>query len=151
MRATGPKLCLTAYSRIWTGPTCSASLTATCFTIPSMPSASPLRIGPTVRHAWSDNPVGDPAGWRQGTGADRRPRHSLGTCRAVLALDHGVQCHDGGIHRWAWWFAVLVPITGGIGILLTGTVVDNWYVWAQLHGWCTAKPIKRTNGKTVHV
>ena len=40
-----------------------------------------------------------------------------------------------GIHRWAWWFAVLVPITGGIGILLTGTVVDNWYVWAQDHGY----------------
>ena len=40
-----------------------------------------------------------------------------------------------GIHRWAWWFAVLVTLTGGIGILLTGTVVDNWYVWAQLHGY----------------
>ena len=40
-----------------------------------------------------------------------------------------------GIHRWAWWFAVLVPITGGIGILLTGTVVDNWFVWAQVHGY----------------
>ena len=40
-----------------------------------------------------------------------------------------------GIHRWAWWFAVLVPITGGIGILLTGTVVDNWFVWAQEHGY----------------
>ena len=38
-----------------------------------------------------------------------------------------------GIHRWAWWFAVLTPITGGIGILLTGTVVDNWFVWAQEH------------------
>jgi photosynthetic reaction center M subunit len=40
-----------------------------------------------------------------------------------------------GIHRWAWWFAVLVPLTGGIGILLTGTVVDNWFVWAQDHGF----------------
>ncbi len=40
-----------------------------------------------------------------------------------------------GIHRWAWWFAVLVGITGGIGILLTGTVVDNWFVWAQDHGY----------------
>jgi photosynthetic reaction center M subunit len=40
-----------------------------------------------------------------------------------------------GIHRWAWWFAVLVTLTGGIGILLTGTVVDNWFVWAQLHGY----------------
>jgi photosynthetic reaction center M subunit len=37
------------------------------------------------------------------------------------------------IHRWAWWFAVLTPLTGGIGILLTGTVVDNWYLWAVKH------------------
>ena len=40
-----------------------------------------------------------------------------------------------GIHRWAWWFAVLVTLTGGIGILLSGMVVDNWYVWAQQHGY----------------
>ncbi len=38
------------------------------------------------------------------------------------------------IHRWAWWFAVLCPLTGGIGILLTGTVVDNWYLWGIKHG-----------------
>jgi photosynthetic reaction center M subunit len=37
------------------------------------------------------------------------------------------------IHRWAWWFAVLTAVTGGIGILLTGTVVDNWYLWAVKH------------------
>jgi photosynthetic reaction center M subunit len=37
------------------------------------------------------------------------------------------------IHRWAWWFAVLCPLTGGIGMLLTGTVVDNWYLWAVKH------------------
>ena len=35
------------------------------------------------------------------------------------------------IHRWAWWFAVLTTLTGGIGILLTGTVVDNWYLWER--------------------
>jgi photosynthetic reaction center M subunit len=40
-----------------------------------------------------------------------------------------------GIHRWAWWFAVLTPITGGIGILLTGTVVDNWFIWAIEHNF----------------
>ncbi|MEL7164657.1 MAG: photosynthetic reaction center subunit M [Pseudomonadota bacterium] len=40
-----------------------------------------------------------------------------------------------GIHRWAWWFAVLTTLTGGIGILLTGTVVDDWYAWAQVHGY----------------
>jgi photosynthetic reaction center M subunit len=38
------------------------------------------------------------------------------------------------IHRWGWWFAVLVTLTGGIGILLTGTVVDNWYLWGVKHG-----------------
>ncbi|MEM9744467.1 MAG: photosynthetic reaction center subunit M [Pseudomonadota bacterium] len=37
-------------------------------------------------------------------------------------------------HRWGWWFAVLVTLTGGIGILITGTVVDNWTIWAQKHG-----------------
>jgi photosynthetic reaction center M subunit len=62
-----------------------------------------------------------------------------------LVLDRGTAAERGGlfwrwtmgfnasfesIHRWAWWFAVLCPITGGIGILLTGTVVDNWYLWA---------------------
>ena len=37
-------------------------------------------------------------------------------------------------HRWALWFAILCPLTGGIGILLTGTVVDNWYLWGVKHG-----------------
>jgi photosynthetic reaction center M subunit len=44
------------------------------------------------------------------------------------------------IHRWAWWFAVLCPLVGGIGILLTGTVVDNWYLWAVKHGVAPGYP-----------
>ena len=44
------------------------------------------------------------------------------------------------IHRWAWWFAVLTTLTGGIGILLTGTVVDNWYLWEQDHGYAPSYP-----------
>jgi photosynthetic reaction center M subunit len=44
------------------------------------------------------------------------------------------------IHRWAWWFAVLTPLTGGIGILLTGTVVDNWYLWGVKHGVAPVYP-----------
>ncbi|MEQ8433291.1 MAG: photosynthetic reaction center subunit M [Oceanicaulis sp.] len=43
------------------------------------------------------------------------------------------------IHRWAWWFAVLTTFTGGIGILITGTVVDNWYLWASENG--IARPL----------
>jgi photosynthetic reaction center M subunit len=38
------------------------------------------------------------------------------------------------IHRWAWWFAVLTTLTGGIGILITGTVVDDWFAWGLKHG-----------------
>jgi photosynthetic reaction center M subunit len=44
------------------------------------------------------------------------------------------------IHCWAWWFAVLCPLAGGIGILLTGTVVDNWYLWAVKHGVAPSYP-----------
>ncbi|RYF35204.1 MAG: photosynthetic reaction center subunit M [Comamonadaceae bacterium] len=36
------------------------------------------------------------------------------------------------IHRWAWWFAVLCP--------LTGTVVDNWYLWAVKHHMAPSYP-----------
>jgi photosynthetic reaction center M subunit len=45
------------------------------------------------------------------------------------------------IHRWGYWFAVLVVITGGIGILLTGTVVDNWYLWGIKHGLVPPYPV----------
>jgi photosynthetic reaction center M subunit len=45
------------------------------------------------------------------------------------------------IHRWAWWFAVLCPLAGGIGILLTGTVVDNWYLWGMKHGLVPPYPV----------
>lgn len=48
------------------------------------------------------------------------------------------------IHRWAWWFAVLTTFTGGIGILLTGTVVDNWYLWAVKHKVAPAYPAQNT-------
>ncbi|GAB0147285.1 photosynthetic reaction center subunit M [Marichromatium gracile] len=48
------------------------------------------------------------------------------------------------IHRWAWWCAVLTVITAGIGILLTGTVVDNWYLWAVKHGVAPSYPIETT-------
>lgn len=44
------------------------------------------------------------------------------------------------VHRWAWWFAILTPLTGGIGILLTGTVVDNWYLWGIEHGIVSPTP-----------
>jgi photosynthetic reaction center M subunit len=44
------------------------------------------------------------------------------------------------IHRWSWWFAFLTTFTGAIGILLTGTAVDNWYLWGQRHGLVPSYP-----------
>ena len=44
------------------------------------------------------------------------------------------------IHRWSYWFAFLTTFTGAIGILLTGTVVDNWYLWAVKHNVAPAYP-----------
>ena len=68
--------------------------------------------------------------------ADRRPRHGLVSGHGtVLALDHGLQRHDGVdpplglVVRGA-----RVTLTGGIGILITGTVVDNWYAWGHRVG-----------------
>ena len=56
-----------------------------------------------------------------------------GTHRAQLfwRWTMGFNANSYNIHLWAWWFAMLVGITGGIGILLSGTLVDNWFLWAQ--------------------
>jgi photosynthetic reaction center M subunit len=45
------------------------------------------------------------------------------------------------IHKWAWWFGVLTCVTGGIGIILTGTVVENWYLWGMKHGLVPSYPM----------
>ncbi len=46
----------------------------------------------------------------------------------------GFNANMESVHRWAWWFAMLTCITGGIGVLLTGTAVDNWTLWGMKHG-----------------
>ena len=46
----------------------------------------------------------------------------------------GFNANFDSIHKWAYWFALLTSLTGGIGILMTGTVVDNWYLWGVKHG-----------------
>jgi photosynthetic reaction center M subunit len=40
--------------------------------------------------------------------------------------------------------AVLCPLVGGIGILLTGTVVDNWFLWGVKHGIAPSYPFDLT-------
>jgi photosynthetic reaction center M subunit/photosynthetic reaction center L subunit len=43
----------------------------------------------------------------------------------------GFNANSYNIHLWAWWFAALCGITGALGILISGTLVDDWYAWAQ--------------------
>jgi len=46
----------------------------------------------------------------------------------------GFNANFESIHAWIYTFAILTTLTGGIGILMTGTVVDNWYLWGVKHG-----------------
>ena len=46
----------------------------------------------------------------------------------------GFNANMESIHRWAYWFSIFTVITGGIGILISGPVVDNWYRWGLKHG-----------------
>lgn len=55
---------------------------------------------------------------------DRGTAHER--CAIIWRWTMGFNANFESIHRWAWWFAVPCPLTGGICILLTGTVVDNW-------------------------
>jgi len=45
----------------------------------------------------------------------------------------GFDANFESIHAWIYAFAILTTLTGGIGILMTGTVVDNWYLWGVKH------------------
>lgn len=56
-----------------------------------------------------------------------------GTQRAELfwRWTMGFNANSHTIHQWAWWFAVLCMVAGGIGLFLTGVVIDNWFEWAQ--------------------
>jgi photosynthetic reaction center M subunit len=48
------------------------------------------------------------------------------------------------IHDWLLWFSMGVVLAGALGIITTGTVTKNWYVWAVDHGWVqTYGPISR--------
>jgi photosynthetic reaction center M subunit/photosynthetic reaction center L subunit len=41
----------------------------------------------------------------------------------------GWQANSKTIHDWSFWFGALTGITGGIGLLLSGTLILDWYMW----------------------
>lgn len=59
-----------------------------------------------------------------------------GTHRAQLfwRWTMGFNVNSKTIHNWAFWFAAMVAITGAIGLMMTGTIVDDWFSWAQNAG-----------------
>jgi photosynthetic reaction center M subunit len=59
-----------------------------------------------------------------------------GTQRAQLfwRWTMGFNVNSKTIHDWCWWFAALTLITGGIGLFLSGTVIQDWFLWAQSIG-----------------
>lgn len=38
------------------------------------------------------------------------------------------------IHDWIYWFAVGTVLSSAVGILATGTMTNDWYVWGVDHG-----------------
>ena len=55
-----------------------------------------------------------------------------GTERAQLfwRWTMGFNANAYSIHLWAFWFAWLCGVTGAIGVLLSGTLVTDWFQWA---------------------
>lgn len=55
-----------------------------------------------------------------------------GTERAQLfwRWTMGFNANAYSIHLWAFWFAWLCGVTGAIGVLLSGTLVSDWFQWA---------------------
>jgi len=46
----------------------------------------------------------------------------------------GFNANPKTIHDWIWWFAIGTTLAGAIGVIQTGWVTNDWYVWAVDHG-----------------
>jgi photosynthetic reaction center M subunit len=47
----------------------------------------------------------------------------------------GFNANPKTIHDWLWWFSVGTVLASSIGIIVTGPIVKDWYVWGVDHGW----------------
>jgi photosynthetic reaction center M subunit len=115
------------FSLIWGGTcsttrstrsrSCSCTDRPCCSRCMARPSWQPAAMAPSASSS------------RSPTGA-RPPNAAALFWRWTMGFNASME----SIHRWAWWFAMLCVLTGGIGILLTGTVVDDWTSWGIKHG-----------------
>jgi len=71
--------------------------------------------------------------WGSHREAEEMMAEGSGTQRAQLYWRWcmGFQATSKTIHDWSWWFAGMTAITGGIGLLLSGTAILDWYAWGQ--------------------
>lgn len=54
----------------------------------------------------------------------------------------GFNANSYTIHLWIVWFAMFTMIFGIIGVLLSGTVINNWYNWGLQHNLTYPYPVK---------
>jgi photosynthetic reaction center M subunit len=47
----------------------------------------------------------------------------------------GFNANPKTIHDWLYWFSVGTVLASAIGIIVTGPIVKDWYVWGVDHGW----------------
>ncbi len=47
----------------------------------------------------------------------------------------GFNANPKTIHDWLLWFSMGTVLASAIGIIETGTIVKDWYVWGVDHGW----------------
>ena len=47
----------------------------------------------------------------------------------------GFNANPKTIHDWLLWFSMGTVLASAIGIISTGTIVKDWYVWGVDHGW----------------
>ncbi len=47
----------------------------------------------------------------------------------------GFNANPKTIHDWLLWFSMGTVLASALGIITTGTLVKDWYVWGVDHGW----------------
>jgi len=51
------------------------------------------------------------------------------------------------IHTWSFYFATFAVISGGFGVLFSGTLVGNWYYWAVEHSLTACPTLAEVGGR----
>jgi photosynthetic reaction center M subunit len=90
-------------------------------------------LGSTLLLAMHGATIVATAGYGSEREIDEMVAEGPGTHRAQLFWRWvmGFNANSYNIHLWAWWFAALCGLSGAIGLLLSGTVIKDWYLWAE--------------------